>query len=116
MDKRFEIFNVIQMGLTSNFTGGKVQCFLALKPISHREEMCFEVKFDKSRDYAEFSEWLKQLLDKGDELQAIQMENRVVMIGRGDDYKSNWYLSYKDGGGGDSNLFPEYIIRNINRL
>lgn len=116
MEERIEIHDVIQTGLETNFTRGKVQCFLALKTISHGKKMHFAVKFDKSRDYADFSRWIKQLLDEGDTLQAIRIEKRIVMIGRGNLYKNNWYLSYKDGGGQESTQFPEFIIRNEKKL
>ncbi len=94
---KFEIWDVIQMGLTTNFVKGEALAFLAMRSLSRNEEKCFSAKF--TTGYGQFTSELTKILGDDPFIKTVEMSGRAIphIVAIGDKEGKHWILALKEG-------------------
>jgi len=94
----FEILRVCQKGFTASFEKREALAFLELETAERNEEKCFSIRFDTNGSFGIFCSQLKRLIDKGSDLQAVEICGKVPhIVAIGDCDGAEWILALKKG-------------------
>lgn len=98
MNKKFEVLDVLENGLTTSFKKGEALAFLGLKTLYRGEEKCFSAKFISDDGYGNFSSQLKKIIGKAPFLKAVEIHGKIPrIVAIGDNEGKEWILVLDSG-------------------